>query len=172
MGEQVLQTSARTKFQWKFGIFLFGTLLLSSSTALFLLLKSHTEVQAKVEKPEPLPEIVSVPKPKIQDYQVFMATAYCNQGITRSGVRVNRGIVAADPARLPLGSVIQVQAGKYSGIYTVLDTGSAIKGQMIDIYMPDYYEAIQFGRQRVKIRVLRHGWETSPPDSTSKEILG
>ncbi len=92
-------------------------------------------------------------------YEVFEATAYCDFGITYSGVLVHRGIVAADPRVLPIGSVIEVSAGDYSGIYTVMDTGGVVKGELIDIYMPDYEEAIQFGRQSVGVRVIRHGWQ-------------
>jgi len=92
-------------------------------------------------------------------YLVFEATAYCDFGITFSGVLVQRGIVAADPKILPIGSVIEVRAGKYSGIYTVMDTGGLVKGRIIDIYMPEYEEAIQFGRQQVGVRLLRIGWD-------------
>ena len=38
----------------------------------------------------------------------FTATAYCQSGVTRSGVDTHSGIVAADPAELPVGSVVQV----------------------------------------------------------------
>jgi len=92
-------------------------------------------------------------------YEVFEATAYCDFGLTYSGVLVHRGIVAADPRVLPIGSVIEVSAGDYSGIYTVMDTGGVVKGEIIDIYMPDYEEAIQFGRQSVGVRVIRRGWQ-------------
>lgn len=95
-------------------------------------------------------------------FERFEATAYCDNGITFSGVRVRRGIVAADPDILPISSVIEVQAGRYSGIYTVMDTGDAIKGTIIDIDMPNHEEAIQFGRRPVQIRVLRYGWNHTP----------
>ena len=125
----------------------------------------------------PVPELapvveVSLDEPAEPDYKVFEATAYCDSGITRSGVYVKRGIVAADPSTLPIGSVIEVEAGRYSGIYTVLDTGSAVKGQIIDIYMPSYEEALEFGRQCVKVRVLRHGWHSDPSDTFSSRIAG
>lgn len=94
----------------------------------------------------------------VSDFEVFEATAYCDFGITRSGALVRRGMVAADPNVLPLGSVIEIEAGDYSGIYTVMDTGAVVKGKRVDIYVPSYEEAIQFGRQKVKVRVLRRGW--------------
>ncbi|MBK6315320.1 MAG: 3D domain-containing protein [Blastocatellia bacterium] len=89
----------------------------------------------------------------------FLATAYCLKGQTASGVTVRRGIIAADPKVLPLGSVVRIQAGSYSGIYTVMDTGGAIKGRKIDIYIPTRKEAIVFGARKVKVEVLRRGWE-------------
>lgn len=91
--------------------------------------------------------------------RTFLATAYCLKGQTASGVSVRRGIIAADPKILPLGSVVRIQAGKYSGIYTVMDTGGAIKGRKIDIYIPTRKEAVVFGARKVKVEVLRHGWE-------------
>jgi 3D (Asp-Asp-Asp) domain-containing protein len=105
-------------------------------------------------------------------YEVFEATAYCDFGITYSGVLVHRGIVAADPKVLPIGSVIEVSAGDYSGIYTVMDTGGVVKGEIIDIYMPDYEEAIQFGRQSVGVRVIRLGWQPSELPDVEYTVAG
>ena len=88
----------------------------------------------------------------------FLATAYSDYGITKSGVLAATGIVAADPTVLPIGTIIEVEAGTYSGIYTVMDTGPGVKGEKIDIFIPDYDEAVRFGMQKVAVRVLRHGW--------------
>jgi 3D (Asp-Asp-Asp) domain-containing protein len=84
----------------------------------------------------------------------FNATAYCLQGRTASGHKVRPGIIAADPRVLPLGTVVHLQAGEYSGVYTVLDTGGAIKGRLIDVYVPTRKEALNFGRRQVKLRVI------------------
>lgn len=93
-----------------------------------------------------------------------VATAYCQTGKTQSGVRVRTGIVAADPAVLPVGSVVRIIDGVASGIYTVMDTGAEIKGRKIDIFIPDCARAERFGEQRVRVRILRHGW--NPKAST------
>jgi 3D (Asp-Asp-Asp) domain-containing protein len=125
---------------------------------------AEREFSLNVELPEPYqvtPER-ELSEPQDVDYRRFEATAYCDFGITFSGVLVNRGIVAADPRILPIGSIIELRAGDYSGIYMVMDTGGKVKGKIIDIYMPDYEEAIQFGRQPVALRVLRHGWLPDP----------
>ena len=88
----------------------------------------------------------------------FKATAYCEYGITKSGVPVRPGIVAGDPSVLPLGSVIYVVAPGYSGFYEVLDTGRLVKGKRIDIYIPDLRRAVKFGLQRVRVMVYRYGF--------------
>lgn len=87
----------------------------------------------------------------------FTATAYALKGITRAGTRVRRGVIAADPRVLPLGSVVQLKAGKYTGIYSVQDTGRLIKGNIVDVWVPSYKEAINFGRRKIKLHVLKVG---------------
>jgi len=88
------------------------------------------------------------------DFQAFHATAYCLKGRTASGASAQAGMIAADPRVLPLGTVVHLQAGRYTGTYTVTDTGGRIKGRIIDVYVPSYREALQFGRRPVKIKVL------------------
>jgi len=88
----------------------------------------------------------------------FLATAYAIGGITKSGTLTKPGIVAADTSVLPLGTRIQVtNAGPHSGIYTVTDTGSKVRGRHIDIYLPSWTRAKEFGRKIVHVRVLRWG---------------
>ncbi len=84
----------------------------------------------------------------------FRATAYCLQGRTATGGGVRRGIVAADPRVLPLGTRIQVSAGSYSGTYTVADTGGAIRGKILDIWVPSCLEAVRFGRKTISVSVV------------------
>ena len=97
-------------------------------------------------------------QPAGRDWQPFEATAYCTSGITASGVWVQRGILAVDPQVIPIGSIVELRAGAYSGLYTAMDTGSAIRDRLVDIYMPSWEEAVQFGRQRIHLRVIRPGW--------------
>jgi len=81
----------------------------------------------------------------------FSATAYCLQGRTAMGHGVRRGIIAADPRVLKLGSRITVNGGGYSGTYLVSDTGGKIKGRRLDIWMPSCSEARRFGRRNVQV---------------------
>lgn len=100
----------------------------------------------------------------------FTATAYCKGTTTASGVNVRTGIAAADPDLLPVGSVIQVYklGERYNGIYTIMDTGPAVQGRHIDIYMWSCNEALQLGRRQIGINVLRLGW--NPKASTPSLI--
>ena len=99
----------------------------------------------------------------------FQATAYCKGTVTQSGVLVQSGIAAGDPQLLPVGSVIEVAAaGPYNGIYTILDTGPAIQGRVIDLYMWSCYEAVEFGRRDIDIHILRLGWK--PIDSSPDRV--
>lgn len=91
----------------------------------------------------------------------FTATAYCRGTTTASGANVRNGMAAADPDMLPVGSVIQVDrlGERYNGIYTVMDTGPAVQGRHIDIYMWNCNEArYEFGKRTAGLTVLRLGW--------------
>jgi len=95
----------------------------------------------------------------------FSATAYCKGETTASGVGVRTGIAAADPAILPVGSVVRLETPnpRYTGVWTVMDTGPAVRGRTVDLYLWSCKEALQFGRRKVRLTVLRLGW--SPENS-------
>ena len=103
----------------------------------------------------------------------FTATAYCKGTTTASGVNVRTGIAAADPDLLPVGSVIQVYrlGERYNGIYTIMDTGPAVQGRHIDIYMWSCNEALELGRRDIAINVLRLGWNPKASTPTLIERL-
>jgi 3D (Asp-Asp-Asp) domain-containing protein len=103
-------------------------------------------------------EAVGTPLPGTK--LLFHATAYCKGKTTASGVNVRSGIAAADRDLLPVGSVVSVNTGdaKNSGIYTIMDTGPAVRGRILDLYMWSCHEALAFGRRQVQLTVLRLGW--------------
>ena len=109
-------------------------------------------------------------KPRRPTIRYFIATAYSTEGTGASGKWSHPGTVAADRKVLPLNSRIRVYgAGKYSGDYTVEDTGGKVDGHHIDLYMPKTAEAKKFGRQRVKVVVLKFGDdEPVAPDPQQK----
>jgi 3D (Asp-Asp-Asp) domain-containing protein len=85
--------------------------------------------------------------------EVYTATAYTLRGRTASGRPVARGVIAADPRILPLGTRVRIDAGEYSGEYLVADTGGAVRGRRIDIWTPNLREVAQFGTRRVRISI-------------------
>jgi len=85
----------------------------------------------------------------------FIATAYCRGTTTAAGTPASEGIVAADPAILPLGTGIRVDGiGRYDGRYRVMDTGAKIQGRHIDLYIADCTEARRFGRRSVHVSII------------------
>jgi 3D (Asp-Asp-Asp) domain-containing protein len=86
----------------------------------------------------------------------YVATAYSLRGRTASGMMVSRGLIAADPRVLPLGSRVRLEVPGYHGEYLVADTGGMIKGKRIDIWIPSSREAMRFGRRTVKLTVLSY----------------
>ncbi len=92
-----------------------------------------------------------------------LATAYCScavctgpssperggHGLTRAGKPPKAGrTAAADPRYLPFGRCFLVEG---LGNRCFEDTGSAIIGERIDVYVASHHEARQFGRRRVWI---------------------
>jgi 3D (Asp-Asp-Asp) domain-containing protein len=86
----------------------------------------------------------------------FLAFAYSGGRLTSEGGKPVAGItIAADPKVLPMGTRVRImEAGKYSGVYTVSDQGSAIKGKKVDIFVNSNREALQFGRKQVYLAIL------------------
>lgn len=79
-------------------------------------------------------------------------------GITYSGVQVRRDLystIAADPKLFPIGSILYIPGYGYG---VVADTGSAIKGNKIDLY----YETVEdvyknWGKQEVEVYLIKKG---------------
>jgi 3D (Asp-Asp-Asp) domain-containing protein len=103
----------------------------------------------------------------------FTATAYCKGETTASGVGVRTGIAAADPALLPVGSVIRIDTpdSRYDGIWTVMDTGPAVQGRTIDLYMWSCHDALKFGRRPVHVNVVRLGWNPQNSERSVVDVL-
>lgn len=82
----------------------------------------------------------------------FKITHYCAckkccgpnaQGITASGKKVEEGkTIAVDPKVIKLGSKVHIEG---YGDMEAQDTGSAIKGNIIDIYIANHNEALKLG---------------------------
>jgi len=109
-------------------------------------------------------------KPGPGSHLPFDATAYCKGLTTAAGVNVRRGIAAADPQLLPVGSVVTLATGdpEYNGVYTIMDTGPKVQGRHLDLYIWSCGEALKFGRRRIEVTVLRLGWD---PRASSPSLI-
>ncbi|MFG6148173.1 3D domain-containing protein [Halobacillus sp. B23F22_1] len=79
-------------------------------------------------------------------------------GVTYSGVGVTRDLystIAADPDIFPIGTVLFIPGYGYG---VVADTGSAIKGDKLDLYYPTVEEVYEnWGKQEVEVYVIEEG---------------
>ncbi|MBD7946360.1 MULTISPECIES: 3D domain-containing protein [Psychrobacillus] len=84
-------------------------------------------------------------------------TAYCTgcSGTTAYGIDLRANpeekVIAVDPRIIPLGTRVWVEG---YGEAIAGDTGGAIKGNKIDVFMPSYENAMQWGRKQVKLIIL------------------
>ena len=84
--------------------------------------------------------------------ETFEATAYHLHGRTATGHRPGPGTVAADPRVIPLGSRVWVSG---YGHAVARDTGRAIRGRRVDVWLPSRHACRRWGRRRVQVRVIR-----------------
>jgi 3D (Asp-Asp-Asp) domain-containing protein len=95
-------------------------------------------------------EQVQPPAPMGARTLVVDAVAYHLPGTTASGLPVGVGVIAVDPAVIPLGTRVFVPG---YGPAVAADVGSAIKGNIIDLWMPSTAAARAWGRRTVTITV-------------------
>jgi len=133
------------------------SLIFTATTLSAETLPSQTQQQTTRDIPSfegNLGEKLAVQEAYVVPPATYIATAYSLRGRTASGRPVAKGLIAADPRHLPLGSRVRLDAGTYSGEYLVADTGSMVRGKRIDIWTPTSREAMRFGRRAVKLTVL------------------
>ena len=76
------------------------------------------------------------------------STGYSLPGHTATGLPVGWGVVAVDPSVIPLGTRMTIP-GYGEGI--AADTGSAVRGNDIDLWFPTLAQARAWGRRAVTI---------------------
>lgn len=83
----------------------------------------------------------------------YEATAYAYTGSpTCTGVMPKAGrTIAVDPRIIPLGSKVYIEG---LGTFIAQDTGGAIKGRIIDIYMNTEAECNAWGRRSVIVHII------------------
>ena len=90
------------------------------------------------------------PPPSGKRRLVVSATCYDLPGKTATGMPVGRGVVAVDPAVIPLGSRLYIP-GYGKGV--AADVGGGIRGNIIDLWFPTYTECAAWGRRTVTIAI-------------------
>ena len=114
--------------------------------------------------PTPSPTPTPTPTPAMESLGTFTCTGYCActiccgayaEGITASGVKVHydkdgETTCAVDPSVIPLGTLLYID-GQY---YRAEDTGSAVKGKIVDLYFETHDEASAYGSQKHEVFIV------------------
>ncbi|MEH7509377.1 LysM peptidoglycan-binding domain-containing protein [Priestia megaterium] len=110
-----------------------------------------------ISTPAPAPAQESKSVSKEITVEATAYTAYCAgcSGITATGIDLrsnpNRKVIAVDPRVIPLGSRVYVEG---YGEAIAGDTGGAIKGTRVDLFMASQSSALNWGRKTVKLQIL------------------
>lgn len=131
--------------------------------------KAQVSVPAKTETKPPAPapakteeRKAAAPAPtsssaKEMTMTATAYTAYCEgcSGVTSTGIDLrsnpDQKVIAVDPTVIPLGSRVWVEG---YGEAIAGDIGSAIQGNIIDVFIPEKDDALDWGRQTVTVKIL------------------
>jgi 3D (Asp-Asp-Asp) domain-containing protein len=103
------------------------------------------------------PQKQAQPQGKTITVKATAYTAFCAgcSGVTATGLNLrtnpNQKVIAVDPNVIPLGSRVHVEG---YGEAIAGDTGGAIKGNRIDIFIPNYARAVDFGIKTLNVTIL------------------
>jgi 3D (Asp-Asp-Asp) domain-containing protein len=125
---------------------------------------NHDKNKIYIYKEEEM-EVVKVEEKKEDTKKITaIVTAYTNgvestgkspdhpaYGVTASGRKTERYVTAACPPSIPLGTWIEIEG---IGKRRCDDRGGAIKGRRFDVYMKHLDNALEFGKQELKVIVL------------------
>lgn len=119
----------------------------------------------KAEAPIILEDHILLPTGEILHYtkaDYVRATAYTHSdpgctSTTATGTRVHHGTVAVDPRYIPYGTRMFIMASDGSYVYgpaEAEDCGGDIKGDRVDLYLPNLEACLEFGRRRCTVYFL------------------
>jgi 3D (Asp-Asp-Asp) domain-containing protein len=111
--------------------------------------RKSDQIQATVAVTAESPVASSVPAPAAQGRTLTVSsTGYSLLGRTATGLPVGWGVIAVDPAVIPLGTRLTIP-GYGEGV--AADTGSAVRGATIDLWFPSLSQARAWGRRTITI---------------------
>lgn len=129
----------------------------------FELKSPKKEVIIRNTQPPPKKKVI-IQKPQAQSVEADLAkldivktldveaTAYTYTGNnTATGIKPREGIIAVDPKVIAMGTKVYVEGYGYA---VAADTGSAIRGNKIDVFFSTFRQCIDWGRRSVKIHIL------------------
>lgn len=121
-----------------------------------------------IEMHEELISIYEEKESNIDTYETYELTAYTagvestgktsnhpEYGITASGKKVKENKTIACPKSIDFGTEVYIPY--FDNVFVCQDRGSAIKEGHIDIYMPSLVNALEFGRQKLEVKILEEG---------------
>lgn len=141
-------------------IFVGETLAVKASAAKPKTTKSIASTAKKATTKTAVTKAVSAPTSKDGQTYTMRATAYtayCEgcSGITANGTDIrsnpNLKVIAVDPRVIPLGTKVWVEG---YGEAIAADTGGAIKGNKIDVFIPSDGQARNWGVRTVTVKIL------------------
>lgn len=86
-------------------------------------------------------------------HMVVESTSYCQGSVTATGTQARWGVIAVDPNVIPFGTKVYIP--QFDKVFIAEDTGGAIKGNKIDIFMENSDDAINWGRRNIDIYILK-----------------
>ena len=110
-----------------------------------------TRARRVVEQAQTIQSQTAAPAPSVASTPgtvTVTATGYSLPGHTATGMPVGYGVVAVDPAVIPLGTRLTIP-GYGEGV--AADTGSAVSGYTIDLWFPTLADALAWGRRTVTL---------------------
>ena len=127
-----------------------------------LIIYKNESVKKEASNPKTVVKAANTNEPAAKEGKVLTvtATAYTAScegciGITKTGVNLidnpDEKVIAVDPDVIPLGSKVFVEGYGYA---TAEDIGGGIKGNEIDVFIPEEQDAMQWGRKDVKVTIL------------------
>ena len=81
-----------------------------------------------------------------------VATAYTGYSTTSTGQKPVWGTIAVDPKIIPYGTKVYIP--QFGRTFIANNTGGAIKGNKIDIFMNTKKECYNWGRRTIEIQIL------------------
>jgi 3D (Asp-Asp-Asp) domain-containing protein len=142
-----------------------GGVLLMAAWTYSLMQEDYLDIPEEINYPQAMEgDNVTEAIPAMDGGEVSMiVTAYCPgecccgefaDGLTASG-KPAVGFLVAAPPEYPFGTLMAISGYAGGEKVPVEDRGGAIKGNWLDVFFPTHQEALNWGRQKLNVKVYR-----------------